>query len=417
MRTENGIFKWLVLVAIGLVAAATGGNMIAFAPILGDVAYDLGLSLPAAQSSFLGIFIFVVAIATLVSGALADRLGMVPVLLLASIVGALPNLLFPFLGFSYGWVVALRVAQGFGAGAVFALIPLCAAHWFSEEERGRVAGIGMTMLNAGIMLGVFLSPRLYQQAGNWRATMGWFGAVEAVLFLYVGYIAWNYKAHEPAHGRPCPLGGGKSGGGGSVKAALLNPTTYIGILMCMLISWLLNALNDLTPQYFALNAPIGVGFGRVMAGQLMLVVQIGTILGGLVAGLVMDKVFRGNPKPVLLIGFSLAAATVYSLLLPSIYGNMAVLVVMLFLAGLAVAFLNPAAAVFTTRAYPESIVGRVVGLWLGIGAFGGSLGIFASALALHKTGTYQLTISIFAAVGMVGLILSQLLKQRERIYG
>ena len=384
--------------------------MIAFAPILGDVAHELGISLPVAQSSLLGVFTFVVAISALTFGALADRFGIVPVLLFGGVLSFAPNLLFPLVGSHLGLVVVLRIAQGFGAGTAFTLIPLCAHNWFLEREKGRVAGIGMTMINAGFMLGVCLSPIVNQHTGAWRITMGWFGIVEVFLFLYVVFVAWAYKQHAPARALPSHSVIEESGRS-EMKAALLSPAMYIGIVMCMSISWLLNVLNVLTPQYFALAAPVGVGFGPITAGKLMLVVQAGTVLGGLVAGFVMDKVFKGNPKPVWLAGFLLTPVTVYGILFPWVYRNPPILIASLFIAGLAVAFLNPAAAVYTTLAYPQGIVGRVAGIWLGIGAFGGALGIFTSAFVLQETGTYQLSILVFAITAVMGGVLSQTLKK------
>ncbi|MBP1627449.1 MAG: rane protein, major facilitator superfamily [Holophagaceae bacterium] len=409
---KNNFFKWLVLLSVGLVAGANGGNTLAFAPILGDVAHDLGIGIPLAQGSFLGIFLFVVAISIVVGGILADRLGVTRTMIIASLAGIVPNLLFPLLGHIFGAVVVLRIFQGFGAGCVFALIPLIAAHWFAPEEKGRVVGIGMTMLNAGMMVGIVGAPMVYQKVGNWRSTMMWMGLVEVLFLLFALYVAANYKQNEPVH--TTSSHGKEASGWQTMKSALHNPTTYIGIIMCIFISWLLNALNDLTPQYFALNAPIGVGFGRMKAGQLMLAVQVGTILGGLIGGFVLDKVFKGNPKPVLLLGFLVTAAAVYSILFPSVY-NSFLLIPILGLAGVTVAFLNPAAAVFVAQTYPEKIVGKVVGIWLGIGAFGGGMGIISSAICLHATGTYVLTIRLFAAVAILGLILSQVLNRDAKL--
>jgi MFS family permease len=407
---KKNYFKWLVLVAIGFGSIVSGANTLGMAPILGDVAHDLAISVPTAQASFLGIFVFVVSIATLISGALADRFGLMPVLILATVVSIVPNLLYPFIGHIYGFVVFGRVLQGFAAGASFSLIPLCAAQWFSERERGIVIGIGMSVLNAGMAAGLIFVPMMYEIVGNWRSSMAWLGIAQMLFVAYILFIAYNYKANDSTHTASQP-DCAETSSWGSLKGALQNPTTYIGIVMCFLISWLLNALNDLTPQYFALPVPMGVGFGRMRAGELMLTVQIGQILGGLVGGFVMDKIFKSNPKPVLVLGFILAALTIYPIMFPVVYNNAPVLMTTLFISGLAVAFLNPAAGVFITQAYPESIVGRVVGLWLGIGAFGGAAGVFASALALHATGTYHLTINLFACVGIVGLILASLLKK------
>jgi len=402
-------FKWLVLMAIGFGAFVTGMNTLTVAPILGDMAKDLGMSIPAAQASFLGIFVFVVSIATLVSGALADRFGIIPVLVTAAIASILANLLYPLFGHNYMFVVLMRVIQGAAAGGIFSLHSLCAAHWFSENQRGMTIGIGMTMLNAGMAAGIFFSPLVFEMVGNWRAALGWIGLAQLVLFVYIVIVALNYRANEPKHAAAACEN--EESSWSSLKDALKQPTTYLGIIMCMLISWLLNALNDLTPQYFALEAPVGVGFGRMVAGSLMLVVQVGTIFGGLVGGFVMDKIFKSNPKPVLLLGFILCAVSIYPILFPAFYNNTPLLMAGLFVAGLAVAFLNPAAAVFVAQAYPEKIIGRVVGLWLGIGAFGGALGVFAGALALHSTGTFQLTITMFAGVAILGMIFSQILKK------
>lgn len=399
-----------MLVAVGIVAGSTGANLLAFTPILGNIAHDLNVSVPVAQSSFLGIFLFLVALSTLASGALADRYGMMRMLVVAHVAGTLPNLLYPFVGHMFAWVVVLRIVQGFAAGAVFALIPLCAVHWFNEDEKGRVVGIGMTMLNAGMMAGVVGSPILYQAMGNWRATMGSIGIIDAVLFIYVLYIVISHKAYEPSRS-PINAGGKKEIGWENLKEALHHPTTYIGVVMCLLISWHLNALNDLTPQYFAIDPPIGVGFGSVTAGKIMFVVQIGTVLGGVIGGFLLDKVFKGNSKPVLLIGFLLDSAAVFCIRFPAVYDNIVILIMIMFIAGLTVAFLNPAAAAFIAKAYPEGIVGRIVGLWLGIGAFGGALGIFASAYALHLTGTFRTTIMLFSCVGILGIVLSRLLRK------
>jgi len=424
----RGYFRWLLLIAVGLAAMVTGSNSLHLTPILGDIARDLEISIPAAQSSLLGVFIFMVALSTILAGAMADRFGVVPVLLAGNVAGVLPNLLFPVFGHMFGAVILLRIAQGFGAGAVFSLIPLVAAQWFAEDERGRVVGSGMTMINAGMMIGVLASPLIFQETGNWRATMGCIGIVEAILFLYTLYIVYIYKDHEK--GRVVLTQPAKpiqyeikpemqvalpvveeDFGMRQLRIALSNSTTYMGIILCICISWLLNALNDLTPQYFALDAPMGVGFGRVMAGQLMVIVQLGTVFGGVVGGFVMDKIFRGNPKPVLFAGFVLAAVAINVIMLPTIYNNAVMLMIDLFLAGLGVAFLNPAAAVFAAQVYPKRILGRIVGMWLGIGAFGGAMGIFASALALHATGTYQMVVDIFAVVAIIGIVLAQIMKK------
>ena len=239
--------------------------------------------------------------------------------------------------------------------------------------------------------------------------MGWLGVFESILFLLIVYVLLDYKNHEPVTVQLRELAPPLSSPN-IVRALLLNPTMYAGFLMCMTISWLICVLKVLTPQYLALDAPVGRGFGAIVSGRLMLVLQIGTVLGGLVAGVVIDKVFKGNPKPVLLLGFLLTAVSAYGIVFPWTYEHPPALLVSLFLAGLAVAFLNPAVAAYMARAYPGSVVGRVAGLWLGIGAFGGALGIFVSAFVLQRAGSFHDAMLAFIVTSMVGLTLSQVLK-------
>ena len=409
MKKDN--FKWLLMIGATLVAAATNVNNMAIAPILGDVAKDIGISIPAAQASLLGIFVFVVAIATLISGTLADRFGTMPVMILSLALTTAPSLLFPIAGNSISILMAFRVCQGFGAGAVFSLLPLIAAEWFSEEEKGISVGAGMTGINGGMMIGVALSPMINAVTGNWRTTMSWLGYADFVILLYVIYLTVQYKKHTPLN-HTVQSENGKSAGS-DIKAALCNPRTWIGIVMCMLISWLLNALNDLTPQYFALPDPMGVGFGAIVSGRLMLIVQFGTVVSSLLSGIIIDKVFKGNTKPVLLIGFILTGLLTYTILFPVVYSNRVLLIVILFLAGTFVAFLNPAASTFVAQSYPDHIIGRITGLWLGIGAFGGALGVFVGAFALHSTGNYHLTITLVTIVAIVGLILSRVIGTKK----
>ncbi|WP_005031321.1 MFS transporter [Holophaga foetida] len=403
-------FKWIVALSLGLVMGINGANLLAFAPILGEIARDLNIGIPLAQGSLLGIFLFVVALSAVAGGVLADRMGIMKTILSASLAGLIPNLLYPIVGHSLIAMIALRVIQGYGAGSVFALMPLVAAHWFEANERGRVVGILTTILAIGMMAGVAGSPGLFQAFHSWRAAMFCFGLAGLVFLVLTLIVSANYKKYEPARIADSATKRQEGGGWQYMKSALHNPTTYMGILMCMFISWLLNALNDLTPQYFALLPPMGVGFGPVRAGQLMLGVQVGSVFGGLVGGFMVDKLFKGNPKPVLFIGFLITAISVYSILFPGIYQSGALLP-LLFLAGLAVNFLNPAAATFVAQTYPEAIVGKVAGIWLGLGAFGGGFGVICSALCLHATGTYVLTIRIFALVAFLGLALAMLLRR------
>jgi hypothetical protein len=66
--------------------------------------------------------------------------------------------------------------------------------------------------------------------------------------------------------------------------------------------------------------------------------------------------------------------------------------------------MNPAMATFVTTAYPVQIVGRMNGLWLGVGAFGGVAGLYAGGTAVANSGNFTMAFTMVALAAAVGLV-------------
>ncbi|MDO9710772.1 MFS transporter [Paracraurococcus lichenis] len=81
----------------------------------------------------------------------------------------------------YGWLLALRVAQGVGAALVIGCGPALATSLFPEAERGRVLGLYALMFAAGSVIGPSLGGVLLA-AWGWPAVF-WFRAPIALLAL------------------------------------------------------------------------------------------------------------------------------------------------------------------------------------------------------------------------------------------
>jgi MFS family permease len=171
------------------------------------------------------------------------------------------------------------------------------------------------------------------------------------------------------------------------------------------------AFLDLTPGYFAIDPPTGVGYGRMAAGKLMVIVQIAFIFGSVATGFVLEKVFKGVVRPVITIGYIVFAVFAVSILWPAVYKNMSVLPICLAVAGFFQAWVVPNIFAFISKHYPVHIAGKLQGSWFGIGQFGGALGVAVGATALHKTGNYRMSIVIVSVVSVIGVILAQFLKQ------
>jgi nitrate/nitrite transporter NarK len=129
-------------------------------------------------------------------------------------------------------------------------------------------------------------------------------------------------------------------------------------------------------------------------------------VGPLITGLLLDRAFHGNPRPTLLAGFALMSACVYALRFPGVTENAAVLEGVLILAGFGAQFALPTIYYFIARSYEPAMVGKMTGLWTGLGAFGGVVGVYIAGVTVAAQGTYTTTFTIQAAVAMAAFLLT-----------
>jgi MFS family permease len=394
-------FRWLVLFTASLGFTAMQINMIAYAPLLGDIAKNLGVDMGAA-TNLMTVFLFTASIALIVGGVLCDRYGIMFVIILGLLCTSIPATLMPWIGSSYNVVLWARIIQGFSAGFLLCSMAPIMAIWFPLQEKGLASGLMNGSVTLGSAVGVLSAPAVFLMLKNWQQMIAWLSILSWVALLMAVVAVFSPKPQGlPSQFQPT---GTPLRDGAALKRALTAPITWIGILVTFFTAWCFQSLYNLTPAYFAADKPVGIGFGPMLSGKLMLAVMIAGMFGPVIGGLLQDKIFGGRAKPVLLIGFTLSCIFIYAILFPPIYTNMMVLIVCLILAGAGNAFLYPAIVVFISGTYPVHIVGKMLGLWFGIGAFGGAAGLFAGSLAVGKLGNYNVAISLVSLAAVVGFI-------------
>ena len=89
------------------------------------------------------------------------------------------------------------------------------------------------------------------------------------------------------------------------KLALRGPIIYLCVVYVFFFNWLIQGINDLTPGYFAVQPPVGVDSGIMVAGQLMMIFQFVFMVGSLVSGWLNDKIYRGNTRLQVMLAFIL----------------------------------------------------------------------------------------------------------------
>lgn len=405
MRMEQTIyprFRWFMLVTVTFGYFAAGVFLIIFAPILGVAAQEFGITIGEATLLLITTFVFSNAVATIASGPLIDRFGVRPCIILGGVLTVLAALSIPLLGGSLSGVVAMRVLLGLGFGPVSACVSAVAARWFPPPERGLVAGVQGSGIALGIALTFGAMPAALQAYhGNWRAGMSWF-VIVAVIGLVLCLLTLLGKEPAPA--------GTHATDAGDFKLALRQPAFYLGAASMLGFAWIMNAFNSLTPAYLSVPAPLGIGMGLMTAGKLMAGVQLGMIIGSVVAGVLVGKVFKGNARPVLVVGFLFAAVFMFSVKFPFVNGNSTVLALCLFLAGFFESFIAPGVSTFIAVHYPYQIVGRVFAISFGLCLFGGTIGVAVGGTILHYTNSFQWPITVVGLVAVIGVLVSALLK-------
>ncbi|MRR37680.1 MFS transporter, partial [bacterium] len=203
--------------------------------------------------------------------------------------------------------------------------------------------------------------------------------------------------------------------GVTYRALFRYPMTWIGTGIVFFNSWGIYGLYNLIPPYLAAPAPMGVGLGPAMAGTLTLLCIIVGIPAFIAGGLFFDKVAKGRSKPALFIGFIMSGLFSYLFLIPGVYGNMALLIFCLVLAGWGVSFMGPSLSAFIAINYPPNLVGSMIGWWFGFGTVGGALGTFLAGVATARTGSFYWAIAPIALASVVGILLTFMLQPARRL--
>jgi MFS family permease len=142
------------------------------------------------------------------------------------------------------------------------------------------------------------------------------------------------------------------------------------------------------------------------AGNLMLgVTLLGGVVGPIVCGQLLDRVFKGQAKTVFLIGFAMMCVFVYALKLPLVVNQVAVLEAVLILAGFGVQLVLPTIYYFIAKAYPPQVAGKMSGIWIGIGTFGGVLGMYIAGVTVRTQNSYQTTLTLQSVTALIGFVL------------
>jgi MFS family permease len=375
--------------------------------LVGDIAASLGFELGAATAAAMLTFSLLTAVGGVVSGMIIDRWGLAKTYVAFCALETIASFLMPVFGETTAGLIILRGLQGFGCGPIIASGPRLAAEWFPTPQRSMVQGLVGAALSLGIVFGLASGPMVAAN-GGWIMALTLLGGVMIVAVAMS--VIFVFAPKSP--GAICDTATGPQATDDFKKALGLLPF-WMTIVSTFGLCWVMQGYNDLTPGHIAVPPPAGLGLGPAVAGQLMSILVVAFIIGSVASSLVAEKIFRGNYSRAISVAFILTAVFCASVMFPAVTSNRLALAVCLSFAGFFMGMPNPLNMSFVANYYPEHITGSVGGFTMGIGIFGGTVGIAAGSAALQFTRMYDVSIIIVVIVALIGAAAAFLMRPPE----
>jgi sugar phosphate permease len=266
---------------------------------LGYSKADLGI--------ILSLFTITYAFAKLINGVLCDRSNPRYFMAVGLALSAVFNFFFG-LSSTIVFFAAFWMMNGYAQTMGSPIIPKTMANWFSIRERGTVFSFANTSLPLGATISIFTGGYIVQY-GGWRA-----GFIVPAIFCALGaaFIAWKMVDRPESVGLP-PIeeyhGEVKTGTIDSDdvkhdsmwhvlwKYVLVDYRMWVISIACIFLYIVRYGVVDWGTTYLTEVKGDGYGLAGIKVGFL----ELCGIPGGIVAGILSDRVFKGRRIPVSII--------------------------------------------------------------------------------------------------------------------
>ncbi|MDB9822825.1 MFS transporter [Deltaproteobacteria bacterium] len=407
-------FRWYVMFTMIIVTATQGIALIGPAPLIPEMLktmpqYSPGQIVLMTMSSF-NLF---VALGALFGGILLDKFGVVKVYIGCLVLIGVGAFLMPVIGNNLWGMIFNRMLQGFGAGPIMASSAPLAAAYFPHKERSIVAGFQGFSVAFGIVLGLSIIPGMAVSMGDWAKALMVIGPIAIIVIILPVIVLFGPKPPETATEQTKEEA--DAGVTHAFKKALTLPVTWAAIAAYFIMSWAFQAFLDVTPGYIGVDTYGGLGLGTVKGGQYLILAQIFFMGGAILGGIITDKVFKGNGRPIMATGFLVGAIFTFFIQVDTVTANSAMLVFCLTGIGLFYSFVNPQVVGYLAKNYPKEITGKLGGLATGLAIFGGWGAATMGGIVIHTSGyPASILINMFTLC-IIGFIVSLFLKPMKEV--
>jgi cyanate permease len=395
-------YRWAMLFGVWLVYTCFGMAVYSTAPLVEPIASELGLSL-SAMGTIMGAWPLVYIGMAIPAGALLDRIGVRPGLLIATVIITLSVAL---RSAATGYLMLFLAVAMFGVGGPLVSVgaPKLIASWFDGRERGLAIGIYSTGPTIGAVSALSLTNSVIMPATGyqWRATL----LVFAGMTTLAG-VVWFFISSHPA-GR---LHDPKDVASGTLKTQfqiftrlLRVPTVRVVLLLAVGVFIFNHALNNWLPEILRT--------GGMNAAQAGFWASIPSLVGT-AAALTLPRFATGRCRMPLLFVIVLLAATATLLIA---YAGGAVLGLGLIFQGIARGAMIPLAmlVLIETREVDARVMGAAGGLFYTAAEIGGVIGPTVTGILADLTGGFLAPLMTLTAVCLICSVLVLTLNYIQR---
>lgn len=377
-----------MLFGASLVYASFGALMAAMTVLVKPISESLSLS-PFEMGTILGAWQFVYLVAAIPTGAMLDRFGIRPCLLIAGLLLAASSALRVFADSYVGLMVAVLIF-GLGGPLISVGAPKLVSRWFVGAERGLAMGIYMSSTGVGALLATVLTNSVIMPAvGN-----DWHQAFQVyALVMLVGVVVWLVIASHPLSrlGNRTLSEGNDQFSFTAFRTLVANPQLRLTMLMAITMFFFMHSMHAWLPEILRYR-----GMSLVDASYWAGVPTLASIFAALI---VTRLALPSRRISIILIVSVLAGASALCLRIDPL----PVLIVTLVGIGIARSCLVPIALliVMENEALGSNSMGAASGLFFTAGQIGGVLGPILCGLVITATGNYDAALYLMASVMVV----------------
>jgi len=398
---EQRIFYgYVIVVSAFCILVVIFGTRFAFGVFFNPILVEFGWTRAMTSGAF-SLSVVMEGLLAIAMGGLTDRIGPRIVLTLCGLFVGLGYLLMSLVGSVVQLYLIYGVLIGIGMGG--AIVPLVStvARWF-VGKRGMMTGIVL----AGTAFGSFVAPPVANwliSAYDWRISYRILGGI----VLIVVVLAAQFLKCDPCSIGRLPYGKKEIGepeselrtNGFSLREAFHTRQFWLSCaqLVCF-------GCCFFTIMVHIVPHAIDLGISAASAANILATIGVLIIVGKVVLGSAADRI--GNKKTIIIAYILMLAALLW--LVPALEVWMLYLFAIVF--GLAEGAHAPSQSPLAAGLFGLRSHGLILGFMTFSYTMGGAIGPFLAGHISDVTGRYQMAFLLCAAISIVGLILTTLLK-------